>query len=486
MIALLSLCTALAAAPSTAGAADDSAAVYRVAFSGARRRVVHIEATLPKVGAELRISPEGAETVEGRWSAFFQDLRAFDLAGQPVELKHEKDGSWSLSRRHAGGLQLTWKVDLQHDRKVEHRFGIDEVPYFRDDCVFIPTGALFLAPPELEDALVEFEIPDDWSVSAAWPPVAGESWVFAVADHDELCRSVVLVGEHTEVVVDAARAEWVIAVGEELAPHIDELADALMRAADEAEILFGHVPAARYLLVANRGRGTGGSARVGAMSLVLQFSPGTPYDHMWRYTLVHELVHMWNGVTLRRKDLRCEWFAEGVTDYVAALLLGRSGLADDAELLALLGHQLTRYRRAQGELSLADAGAQKHDHVDLIYAGGMWMGLLLDLELRQATKGEVALEDYFGTLMGEYDLERPYGLGDLEKVAERLGGGGMRRFFQRHVRGEQALPVEMYLARLGLEAGEVGHGRSRHFEITVRAESTEAQDRLRFAILGIE
>ena len=482
VIALLSLCAALG----NPGAVDDSQATYRVAFSGARRRVVHIEASLPRVGEQLRISPEGAESVPGRWGAFFQDLRAYDVEGRPVELEDEGDGSWSLPRGHEGGLQLTWKVDLQHDRKVEHRFGTDEVPYFRDDCVFLPTGALFLAPPELEDARLEFEVPDDWTVSAAWPPVPGESWVFDIADHDELCRSVVLVGEHTEVVVDAARAEWVIAVGKELEPHVDELADALMRAADEAEILFGRVPAARYLMVANRGKGTGGSARVGAMSLVLQFSPGTPYDHMWRHTLVHELVHMWNGVTLRRKDLRCEWFAEGVTDYVAALLLGRSELADDGELLALLGHQLTRYRRAQGEVSLADAGFDKREQVDLVYAGGMWMGLLLDLELRQATKGKLALDDYFATLMDEYDLERPYGLADLEKVADRLAGGGMRRFFQRHVRGERAVPVDMYLARMGLEATEVGRGRSRRFEIRVRAESTEAQDRLRFAILGIE
>ena len=468
-------------------APQDATPTYRVAFSGARRRIVHVDASLPHPGELLVMSPEGAEGVERRWAAFVEDLRAVDAAGEPVALEPVKDRpAWRVPKDHEGPLELAWRVTLDHDKSLERVFGVDEAPYFRDDCVFVPTAALFLGPEDLRDARVSCEVPDDWIVSTPWPPAPGERWAFEARDHEELCRSVMLVGEHVERTVDAARAQWTVAVGGELVPHVDELTDALVQAAEEAELLFGKVPAARYLLVANRGRGTGGSARVGAMSLVLQFPPGRGYDHLWRHTLVHELVHMWNGVTLRRRDRRCEWFAEGVTDYLALLLLGRSGLAGDEELLALMARSLERYRGVAGDVSLADAGLDKRANLDAVYAGGMWMGLLLDLELRRASKGEESLETYVQRLMREHPRAGSYELRDLEGMADRLGKGKLRRFFQRHVRGRQPIPVEMYLAQLGLEAAEVGRGRRKFVELRRREEVSEGQERMRWSVLGVE
>ena len=90
------------------------------------------------------------------------------------------------------------------------------------------------------------------------------------------------------------------------------------------------------------------------------------------------------------------------------------------------------------------------------------------------------------TLISEYGRERAYSLADLERVADRLAGGGMRRFFQRHVRGSRPIPVEAYLARLGLEAHEQGRGRRARVVLRRREQVSAGQEALRRAMFSVD
>lgn len=460
-------------------------ATYRLAFSQARRRVVHVDAELHPSGREILMSPVGAQHRSGRWSRYVEGLVARDARGRPVRLRDEGNGRWRILGRVPDELHLAWRVRLDHDLEP-WPMGWDSATYQQRDCTYLATDTLFLAPLDLDRARVSFELPRGWKVSSAWREVVGEPWEFEVAGFEALTHSSLLVGEHLEVRLELGDAEWVVAVGQGLADELGLIAEALDGLVLEATMLFGDLPAERFLLVANRAEYTGGAAHTNALSMVFGERPARDRA-LWSYVLAHELIHLWNGVAIRRVNHRSEWFAEGVTDYLAVLIHARAGLAADEQVLERLATSYRMYRGSMGERSLTDAGRDKLAHFDLIYGGGFWMGLLLDLELRAATRGRRSIEDLMRSLFEEYrDGSGGYDVGDLQRLANRTAGRSLTRFFQRHVQGEMAIPVEAYLARLGLEA-QVRRRRGRGEQVTVRRREqvSEGQVALRRRILGL-
>ncbi|HEX8707340.1 MAG TPA: PDZ domain-containing protein [Pyrinomonadaceae bacterium] len=204
-------------------------------------------------------------------------------------------------------------------------------------------------------------------------------------------------------------------------------------------------------------------------------------------TAAHEFFHVWNVKRLRPIELgpwdftrpaktRGLWIAEGLTQYYGELMLRRAGLWTDKQLLKRFGDVLGGIENNPGsrlmsaeESSLVAPfldGAPEVQRTNLFntsvsyYYKGEILGLVLDLLIRRATRGQASLDDVMRQMYEEFYLKSPAatyylrGRGftgeDFERVASRVAGRDLREFFARHVRGVEVPPYDEAFATVGL------------------------------------
>lgn len=85
-----------------------------------------------------------------------------------------------------------------------------------------------------------------------------------------------------------------------------------------------------------------------------------------------------------------------------------------------------------------------------------------------------------------YNGHRGYRVRDLQKLTSQIAGRPSTKFFTRYVLGEQMVPVQAYLARMGLEVKAVGRGRRRAMVFERREDATQRQRGLLRAVFGVE
>ncbi len=100
---------------------------------------------------------------------------------------------------------------------------------------------------------------------------------------------------------------------------------------------------------------------------------------------------------------------------------------------------------------------EKQTNYDLVYSGGALIAFALDIELRESTDLKVGFKDFFKRMYREfnsdfYAAERTsYGYRDIVRIASDLAGKDLSGLFERYVSGSDAIPVEIYFDKLGLE-----------------------------------
>jgi predicted metalloprotease with PDZ domain len=204
-------------------------------------------------------------------------------------------------------------------------------------------------------------------------------------------------------------------------------------------------------------------------------------------TVAHEFFHVWNVKRLRPAELgpwdftrpvrtRSLWIAEGLTNYYGHLMMRRSGVWNDAQLMSTLGQYIGGVENAPGsrlmsaeESSLAAPFIDGAEHVQRTNLGNTsisyyWKGealaLVLDLLIRGKTGGRASLDDVLKRMYKEFYLESPnafyylrgrgYTPEDFERVASQVAGVDLADFFRRYVRGVETPPYDEALAQVGL------------------------------------
>lgn len=189
----------------------------------------------------------------------------------------------------------------------------------------------------------------------------------------------------------------------------------------------------------------------------------------------HEYFHLWNVKRIRpqllkQADLSCEvhtellWAFEGITSYYDDLALVRSGRISRERYLELLAQTVTRVMRGSGRLkqSVAESSFDawtRFYHQDenapnaivSYYSKGALVALGLDMQLREHTQEACSLDHFMRRLWEDFG-KRDIGVSedDLEKLASKMAGTDLSAFFSQTVHGTDDLPLEAWLASLGL------------------------------------
>ena len=461
-------------------------AIYRLRIDADARRIVHVDAELPIAGRVITIGENHPQPQQERWGDYVDDLEITDLDGTPIPWSRSGDNRWSLSGTLPERIRARYQLRLEHDQ-VAWPPSHAEATYVRDDCVFFRTFAVLLGTQAMERGYVLLDVPEDWKITTPLSLVEGQSHERLASTRFDVFVTGLMLGTHQTGQVEVGQISLDLGVAQDLPGAIDAMVGPFEEALEEAMLIFGGAPASRYGILAARNQRSGqsGSGLGNGMAVLLGRNPSDDPGGYWAYTFVHELLHMWTGGAIRNRDSREEeWFSEGMSDYLTVVIAGRRGVLRQNLLLFHMGQMWGGYLALVGERSMSVAGNEKSRFYNLIYGGGLHVGLLLDLELRRATGGERRIDDLMQALYTDFGLTgKNVTSHDVERIASQIAGEDLAWIFERFVRGTEALTPDLVYTPLGLRLEQNSQQRT---VLKIDPEASPKARALRLQILGIE
>lgn len=450
---------------------------------------------------EMRLSGVESDTVDlamPAWSPgrylifdFARNVRSFsaETPSGSAEFRKLDKQTW---RVETGGAQtLTARYQVYADNlsgdysQLNHRHA------------FINGPSVFLYVKGRQDApcTLEVDVPPGWDILGS----AGERGQrrFEFPNYDRMVDEPIQLGRFSLRAFHVEETEFRVCIfpewgGAERERDVEAFVHRIQRIAETAVTMLGPLDTDRYTFFFHflpDTRNTAGMEHLNSTQITREHQlDGPPHLMDWTYWIAaHEVIHAWNGKRLRPLGLGpfdysrevytpLLWLVEGVTNYLAHLIMIRSGLWDDNAFYARLSDSVQRFRSTPGihERSAEEAsfdtwlwnphakGDWNPERVWMsYYLRGELIALCMDMEIRRRTDGRQRIEDFL-RLMYErfyqnvesesYYLQgRGYETEDVLRALEDTAGGDWTGFYTRLIARAGDIPLEEYLIHVGME-----------------------------------
>jgi predicted metalloprotease with PDZ domain len=479
---------------------------YSVSLANRDQHRFHVTMIVPNAAGEVNVRMAA-------WNALYQirdfayrvsSLAARDGSGPAAAVKIDKD-TWSIVAH--GTLTVEYDTDWN-----------DGGPFacqLDGNHAFINPAMILMYVPERrgEDVRIAFtDAPGNWHAAVELPAAEGAGGLaFTAANFEALTDAPIEVGTFDEFEFQAGGRPIRVAISGRGWKR-DQLTDALTRIVDNEVGMMGEAPFREYLFLFHIGDGWGGGMEhmnstaidVGSMGQL----PGVA---------AHELFHAWNVKRLRPQSLeplddqremytRALWFAEGVTNTYEDYVMVRTGLWDKSQFYDEVAQRITGIESRpahvwqSAEQSSLDAWFEKYppytepDFSISYYDKGELLGVLLDIQMREASGDRVGLDDLMRAMYADFAMKHQFYNDSIDiratadSVLRQAGVTGaaadLGPFFAQYVGGVAEIPYADLLADAGLSLESTSHGSSRIYRIVEMPAPSELQLRIRESILA--
>lgn len=414
------------------------------------------------------------------YAANVQAVRAEDPDGRPLAVERIDLDTWRVEPDGADAVTLAYEY-------YATTFDAGSSTLRPDVAYFNPVNLL----PWVEDRMdrpvtLVLEAPADWAVATQLAPAAGaDGHVFVASDYHRLADSPTIAAPELvdwEFEVDGVPYHAIFRGRLDLGSRTREDIIADLTALTREEVgIFGATPFDEYrhlyqLVPYPFGHAVEHEASASYVLSENLFQSDQGYTGFLSVT-AHELFHAWNVKRIRPAALwpydysepqltRLHWVTEGVTSYYDTLVLARAGLTSPEayyeavagnvqSLQSSPGRTVTSASLASLTSWLSGYGSGNPNQSISFYTKGALLGLLLDLQIRDATDGGRSLDDVMRRLWDEYYMQgRGYPEDGFQTAVEAVAGRSFEEFFARYVHGTEELPYDSTLAIVGLTARE--------------------------------
>jgi predicted metalloprotease with PDZ domain len=439
---------------------------YFLTFDSTNTDRIHVNAQIQLEDSLLYMSPYGP--MPERWPQYIQNLHVSGPDGQPISMRKTKDGAWILS-----GIDLGMKVELTYDMVLEHEQiawpgGIDGVAYTRDWGIMASGRSLFVMNGQVKkDIQVKVESPGVWNVSTSWQPDTLSKNTYRADNLFDLQESFLFVGSQEEVMIqrDGFALNFVLG-GDRVRGEASRFVNVASGVMDYYIRLMGGIPKGggpgkelnRSLVIISQSGHVDGEVIGNHLSMFMN-PDGSPMDQMmgW-FMFAHEFFHLWNGKTLRFADTTTDWFKEGISNYYTIKALKQTGFINEDVVLGMMNNLFyQRYIQDPGYGSLspsrAASGFDKDNHWGLIYGGGLFAGMAIDLEIRHRTGNVSSLDDVMREFYTEFGCSgQTIDQTEILEEFNKIGNTDFAAFMKSHILGTEVLTLAPYFKYAGIKA----------------------------------
>jgi predicted metalloprotease with PDZ domain len=405
------------------------------------------------------------------FSQFVSWVRAKNSAGRRIAVRLMDKSRWRINGAE-GGAQVDYEI-----------FANDPGPYgaqLNEHHAFFNLAEILMYPVSARSSPVGLrfsDVPSGWRTATALS--ASPAGELTAENYDRLVDAPVEAGKfqesdfdqtggHYRVVVDAAPTDY----------DMETIASMVRRVVSATTTWMNDRPFDTYLFIYHFPREPGGGGMEHAYSTaidvnkrVLATDPQALAD-----VTAHEFFHLWNVKRIRPQSLEpvdytkenysnALWFSEGVTNTVQDEILLRAGLLDERGYLNRLAGNIEALERRPAHLtqsaeeSSLDAWLEKYPAFLLpgrsisYYNKGDLLGVMLDLEVREASRGAASLRDVFQWLNQNYARQgRCFPDSDgVRQAAEAVSHADLQWFFQKYVAGTDEIPWDDLFRTVGLQ-----------------------------------
>ena len=473
---------------------------FEVSFKEPQAHYVEMEMTISGlakdyVDVKMPVWAPGSYLVR-EFAKSVEDFSA-TAGGKPVKFEKVRKNAWRVYSAKSNVIKIKYRV---YGFEVSVR-----TPFIDESHAFLSSTGIFMYP----DGLLKLPstvkvIPyKGWTkVSTGLEPVAGQPFTYTASDFDVLFDSPIEVGNQDVFEFMASGVKHEVAMYGGGNYDKERLKVDMAKVIEQATAIYGENPNKHYtFIVHNFERGGGGLEHLN--STVLGASRNAydkPEGYLGFMNLVaHEYFHLWNvkrmrPVALGPFDYDNEnyttnlWVAEGFTSYYENKLVLRAGFIDpktfvDGLVTAVANVSNTPGAKVQSAAeSSYDAwikGYRPNENSNntgvSYYSKGEVVGLLMDLEIAQATKGTKSLDDVMKAmyLQGK-TLKRGYTDAEFKAMVEKISGKSFTDFWAKYVNGTHPVEYDKYFGYAGISIKNQNEGNSIPY-IGVASKKTEGR-----------
>lgn len=382
--------------------------------------------------------------------------------------------SWKIFT--AGLKNFIAEYDIVTSRQFVANSYVDE-----ERAYLIPGNSFMYVKDRLNiKPKVKIDIPKGWIVSTGL--AAKRPGEFLAGDFDELYDCPILLGKLDSIPAFKVRNINHRFVGYKIGDFDKKLfSQNLQKIVTAASDIIGEIPYSEYTFIPI-GSGPGGIEHLNNTTFGFNGSDLKTAEGQRRMFsfLAHEYFHHYNVKRIRPYELgpfdyengnRTSqlWISEGITVYYEYLVVKRAGLVDEKGLLNYFEGNINAFENDPGRKyqSLIESSYQTweegpfgkkpgaEDRSISYYDKGPLVGLLLDFDIRNATKNQQSLDDVMRKPYYTYYKEKQRGFTDAEFrfVCEEVAGKSLEDFF-RCIYTAEDLDYNKYLAYAGLKLEE--------------------------------
>jgi predicted metalloprotease with PDZ domain len=430
-----------------AGAQTSEPIRYTLRFLAPQTHYIDVEASFPAEGRPqidlmMPVWTPGSYLVR-EYARHVEAVTASDPGRAPLTIEKTRKNRWRVTTGGAHTVWVRYRV-YAHEMSVRTNWVDDEFALINGAPTFLTLLESRARPHE-----VRLLLPSGWSQSLSGMPAGAAAHTYVAPDYDTLVDSPIVAGNPAVYEFNAGgKPHYLVDFREHGAWKGPQAVQDLAKAVNQTARFWGDLPYDRYYFFNVIGAANNGlEHRNSTVMTTPRDSTDTREAYLrWLSLATHEYFHAWNVKRLRPIELgpfdyenevytRGLWFAEGVTDYYADLLLHRAGISTQAEYLGALSSAIRTLQTTPGrlvqsaELASYDAWIKYYrpdensDNTSIdYYVKGAVIGFLLDARIRRMTAGGKSLDDLMRVMYRRFSGPKGFTPDDLRAAAADLVG----------------------------------------------------------------
>ena len=394
--------------------------------------------------------------------------------GKAIKVEKVTKNTWRVYNAKANAVKINYRV---------YAFEISVRTAFIDAShAFLSSANIFMYPAGMikTPSTVKIIPFTGWDkVSTGLEPVAGQKFTYYASDFDILFDSPIEVGNQDVFEFTASGVKHEVAMFGGGNYDKEKLKVDMAKVVENATAIYGENPNKHYtFIVHNFTQGGGGLEHLNSTVLgASRNGYSTERGYKGFLSLVaHEYHHLWNVKRLRPIalgpfDYDAEnyttnlWIAEGFTSYYENKLMLRSGFTTpEGFVTSYLGAIGTVMNTPGAKINSAAASSfdawingayrpnenSKNTFISY-YTKGQVVGILMDLEIANATKGAKSLDDVMKAMYLQCKtLKRGYTDAEFKAMVEKISGISFNDFYAKYVTGTADVEFAKYFGYAGI------------------------------------